>query len=108
VDLLEKWRARAAQLEPYAPAVAHVLRECAQELEAAQKAMAIDTVSPAEASLIGGYCADAIGKMLRDGRLQNFGNKRRPRILRSAIPIKPGYRRERGPDLMLLAVGGAR
>jgi hypothetical protein len=106
VDLSEKWRTRAAALEAYAPPVAHVLRECAQELEAAQKQAAIDTVSLAEASLIGGFTADALGKMIKDGRIQNYGNKRRPRILRSAVPVKPGYRKERGPDLMLLAVGG--
>lgn len=101
-QLITRWREQAAVLEPYAPAVAHALRECATETEAALRQEASELISLAEAALVSGYNVDSLGAMIRDGRLSNYGNKRRPKVKRSEIPKKPGARRVL--DLSVLAL----
>lgn len=101
--LAKAWRERASVIERYAPPVAAALRDCAEELDAATRAEAIDTVSAAEAAILSGYTADAIGKMIARGDIPNYGTKRRPRIRRVDVPKKPGH--QHGPDLALLALG---
>lgn len=91
MNLTTLWRARADELEPYAPTVAKAIRTCADELETASKADASELVSLAEAALLSGYDADSLGRMIRDGRLINYGKKARPRVRRSDLPRKPGH-----------------
>ena len=91
-QLVHQWHQRAATLEPYAPEVAHTLRECARELEQSARADALDAVSLAEAAILSGYTSDALGRMIKRGEIENVGNKRRPRIRRRDVPKKPGYR----------------
>lgn len=93
-ELIALWRARADILEPYAEGVARALRTCADEREAEMAAEASDTVTPAEGAILSGYTADALGKMIRDGRLRNVGTKRRPKIPRADLPKKPRRGRE--------------
>lgn len=100
ITLVALWRERAAVMEPYAPGVAHALRDCAGDLERALSATE-DTVSPAEAAALSGYTADAIGRMIRDGRLENLGSKRRPKVRVADLPRKPG--RPFDPDVLALA-----
>ena len=103
--LMIRWRERAAALEPYAPNVAHVFRECAAELEAAQREAAVDAVSVAEAAVLSGYTANGIGGMIRRGEIENVGTKRRPKIRRCDIPKRPGHRLE-AHDPSVLALAG--
>ncbi len=103
-DLILAWRSRAAALEPYAPQIAHVLRECAQELEMAERAEALDSVSVAEAAVLSGYTANGLGGMIRRGEIENVGTKRRPRIRRRDVPRRPGHRTHGGVDVALLAL----
>lgn len=99
------WRSRADVIERYAPPVAAALRDCAQELEDAAKADDLDTVGLAEAAVLSGYHPDALGKMVKDGRIENLGKKHRPRIRRRDVPKKPGHR---AIDTSTLALAGAR
>lgn len=104
-SLVATWRERATVIERYAPEVATALRDCAQELEQATRAEALDTVTVAEAAILSGYTPDAIGKMIARGDIPNYGNKRRPRIRRVDVPRKPGH--ARGADMTLLALGAS-
>lgn len=92
MSLLDLWRARADEVEPYSPPAATAIRTCADELERQQKMDDSDTVSPTEAALWSGYDVDSIGRMIREGKLTNHGNKNRPKVRRSDLPRKPGHR----------------
>jgi hypothetical protein len=85
-----QWRARASDLERFAPAAAQAFRECADQLVEAHQS-AEESVSLKEASLLGGYSIDALQKMVAAGRLANAGRKGKPRIKRLEVPIKPGH-----------------
>jgi hypothetical protein len=89
-SLLETWRTRAIDLEPYAPAAAHALRVALSELADALNA-ADEGVTLREASHIGGYAVDSLQRMVAQGKLPNVGRKGRPRIPRMSVPVKPGF-----------------
>jgi hypothetical protein len=93
VHLLEAWRTRANDLEPYAPQAAHALRVAANELAEALSATE-EAVTLKEASRIGGYAIDSLQRMVAQGKVPNVGRKGRPRIPRSNVPVKPGHRVE--------------
>lgn len=88
--LLKRWRDRAAELAPFAPAAAVAFQEAANDLEAWD----IDTdasVSLKEAHEIGGYSVDHLQRLVSSEQLENVGRRGRPRIRRSDVPIKPGH-----------------
>lgn len=84
------WRARATELERYAPAAAQAFRDAADQLDAALNS-AEESVTLREAAAIGGYSVDALQRMVASGRIANVGRKGRPRIRRAQVPLKPGH-----------------
>lgn len=84
------WRTCAAELERFAPAAAQAFRDAADQLDASLQS-AEESVTLAEASLIGGYSVDALQRMVAAGRIENAGRKGKPRIRKVHIPTKPGY-----------------
>lgn len=84
------WRARATELERYAPAAAQAFRDAADQLEGALQAP-VDSVSINEAASLGGFSADRIQKLVASGRIENVGRKGKPRIRRQDVPIRPGH-----------------
>jgi hypothetical protein len=77
-------------LERFAPAAATAFREAALELEEALHA-GEDAVTLSEAERIGGYSADHLARLVREGKLPNVGRKHAPRIRRTDVPLKPGH-----------------
>ncbi len=47
------------------------------------------TVTPAEAARECGYHVESVHRMIRDGRLKNYGTQRRPRVSLAECPRKP-------------------
>lgn len=88
--LAECWRRRAAVLEPYAPASARAFEECAQELERALAGHADQVLTLAEASAFSGYSVDHLARLIRQGKLRNWGRPRAPRLRRGDLPRKRG------------------
>jgi hypothetical protein len=88
--LLMHWRARAAELERFAPAAAIAFREAAEQLEDALR-HGNETVSLNEASVLGGYSVEALQRMVASGRIENAGRKGKPRIGIAHVPTKPGH-----------------
>lgn len=84
------WRARAAELDRFAPAAAQAFRDAADQLEEALQS-AEESVTLREAAVIGGYSVDALQRMVAVGRIENAGRKGKPRIRLAQVPTKPGY-----------------
>lgn len=85
-DLAATWRARADELERFAPPAAVALRDCAQQLEAAMRAAANDVLTLAEAALASGYSPDRLRHLIAAGELPQAGRKGAPRIRRADLP----------------------
>jgi hypothetical protein len=85
------WRARAAELERFAPAATQAFREAADQLQEALPS-AEESVTLREAADIGGYSVDALQRMVAAGRIENAGRKGKPRIRLAQVPTKPGRR----------------
>ena len=84
------WRARATELERFAPAAAEAFNDAADQLESALQSKA-DSVTIKEAAALGGFSTDHIQRLVASGRIENVGRKGRPRIRRDDIPTKPGF-----------------
>lgn len=98
------WRARADALDQYAStAAATTCRTLAEELELALRAEDNDTVTLAEAEKIGGFTADWLSRLIRQGKIENLGKRGAPRIRRSDIPYRPGHGHRRSDVLQLVS-----
>ena len=84
------WRARATELERYAPAAAQAFKDAADQLDDALQSK-VDTVSIKEVAALGGFSTDHIQRLVSSGRIENVGRKGRPRIRRNDVPTKPGH-----------------
>jgi hypothetical protein len=87
-DLPNSWRARADELEPFAPPAAAAFRRAAAEMEEAQRAVEDEVLSLAQAASESGYSVDRLRHMIADGQLPNVGRKGAPRIRRRDMPKK--------------------
>ena len=63
---------------------------CANELEAANNAWQDVTLTLDEGASESGYSTDGLGRMIREGTIDNAGMPGAPRILRRDLPRKPG------------------
>jgi len=89
-ELTEKWSGRHAEWgmlgvridgEKVAAEILADLRGLVQE----------DTVTLAEAALLGGYSVDHLQRIVAAGTIENAGRKGAPRIRRTDVPVKPGH-----------------
>jgi len=51
----------------------------------------LESLSLEDASVESGYCADHLGRLVRDGTIPNAGEPYSPRIRRCDLPRKPGF-----------------
>lgn len=84
------WRARAAELEPYAPPAAAAFREAAANLEKSMTDTLFEVLDLHDASIESGYSPGHLRRLLREGAVANAGTKGAPRIIRRNLPRKPG------------------
>ena len=90
-NLAEHWRARADELELYAPVAALAFRECASDLDRESRSDAAKVVTLSEASRIGGYSTDHLQREVSRGKIPNAGRRNRPRLRVLDVPVKPGH-----------------
>ena len=100
-SLPSAWRQKADWLRRYAPEVATAFEQCATDLEAALDRAASELLTLQEAAHVSGYSADHLGRLIREGRLQNHGRPRAPRLRRADLPHKPAVA-DPGPTVQLL------
>ena len=92
-DLADRWAAEATSLERWGDERgATILRQCATELNAAERAHDDEALTITEASAASGYSADHLRSLVASGEIPNAGRKGSPRIRRRDLPVKPGVR----------------
>lgn len=88
-ELVTSWRAQAAQLEAFGPdRAAAALLAAADELE---KALAVETeelLTLRAAARRCGYSEDHLGRLVKAGRLANYGAPGAPRVKAGELPRK--------------------
>jgi hypothetical protein len=88
-QLIVAWRARAAELAPFAPAAATAFERAADELAAALRDRDDRTLTLRQAATLSGYSADHLGRLIRAGKLRNVGRPHAPRVQPGDLPRKP-------------------
>jgi hypothetical protein len=88
-NMTGEWREDAVTLREYgAEPQALALEHCADALERGIKAWREAPLTLAQASALGGYTTDHLGRMVRQGKIPNAGRAGAPRIAREHVPIK--------------------
>jgi hypothetical protein len=88
--LVARWREQASGLRRYgAPGQADALDQCAGELERTLRTTADDLLSLHAAARLSGFSADHLGRLIRQGKLENLGRPHAPRVRRGDLPQKP-------------------
>lgn len=87
-DLLAVWRDKAKLLRPYAPAAAEAYAAAAYELEGALADYQNALLNTAAASRECGYSAQHLRRLIREGKLHNYGRKNAPLVRRGELPRK--------------------
>lgn len=87
--LVERWRQEADLLRRRGAEVQGGLLDCAaDEVEAALHGHESEALTLSQSADESGYSADHLGRMVRDGKIPNAGEKNAPRILRRDLPRK--------------------
>lgn len=91
-DLVTSWREEAARLRArYGDdRLAQLCETHAAELETAIIGSATDLLNLQQAARASGYSADRLSRLVREGKIPNFGRKHAPRVRRGDLPIRPG------------------
>lgn len=89
-ELAESWRTDAETLSRHgADSLARICRTHADELEAALRGAAEETLDLGAAARESGYSRDRLRHMIAAGELPNAGRKGAPRVRRADLPRKP-------------------
>jgi hypothetical protein len=90
-QLVEEWRAQAVRLREYgADMQAVAIERCADQLDEGIREWERRPLTLQEASDLGGYSVDHLGRLVRQGKIPNVGRPGAPRIAREHVPIKAG------------------
>jgi hypothetical protein len=91
--LTERWRSHGEMFQRFGEeGIATAFTTCADELEAAVAVWGDELFTLEEAERETGYTADALGRLIREGKIPNGGKTGSPRIRRKDLPRKPGRR----------------
>ena len=89
-DLIAQWRAEADHFERHgALPNAATKRAAASELELALTEAENQLVTREQAAELSGYSPDAITRLVRQGRIHNYGKPGSPRVRIGDLPRKP-------------------
>lgn len=89
-ELFAKWESRLAEWSGLAIIVngEAIAREVLADLRAANDVAAIRTMTPTEAAAITHYHPESICRLVRTGKVKNYGTKNRPRVRLDELPHK--------------------
>ena len=91
-EIRDRWLARRDELRRLNASVdgAALCDEVLADLEKIVSDPAEKPVTIREAAKLSGYSEDHIGRLLREGKLDNVGRKHAPRVMPSALPRRAG------------------
>ena len=90
-DLIHAWRTEAERMRARGIAQpAAIIESLADELEAHLRNAGHESVGLTEGARLSGYSADHLGRLIRDGEIENVGVKNAPKIRIMDLPRKPG------------------
>lgn len=88
-ELAQRWRRDAETFDRYgASQMAQVARTHADDLDAALRSVADDTLDLTTAARESGYSTDRLRHKVATGEIPNAGRKGAPRIRRGDLPMK--------------------
>jgi hypothetical protein len=87
-DLVTQWRQEAEHVRPYNAGAAHAYEEAARQLEEALGATVNQLLTLAEAATRSGYNRDSLARLVRRGKLRNYGTPRQPLVRANDLPKK--------------------
>jgi hypothetical protein len=88
-SLVENWRRRAALArELAAEGAARAFEVCAADLELGIAAGNDELLTLTEAAEVSGFSADHLGRLIRQGKIINFGRQNAPRVRSADLPRK--------------------
>ena len=89
-SLAERWRLDAERYEAdRLPTVAAVLMRCADQLESATREADSALVTLSEGARLSGYSQRQLSRLVRRGRIPNYGKETRPKVAVGDLPRKP-------------------
>jgi len=92
VELANRWREQAAELETWGANEAKAVRRCAEQLEVAIREWQLEALTLKEAELESGYSYSALQGMVANGIVPNAGTRHKPLLYRCDTPKKAGRR----------------
>jgi hypothetical protein len=91
-DLIRRLHDDASVLARYEDTrMASACQAIADEIQAALADHEESAVSLRQAAELGGYTPEHLGRLIREGKIENAGRKNAPRIRRRDVPVKPGF-----------------
>lgn len=95
-ELFLKWTARREEWGALSVSVsgAAIAEEVLSDITAASTAAGEVTVTPTEAAAATNYHPESIARLVRTGKVKNYGTKHRPRVRLSELPKKTAASRE--------------
>ena len=98
-EIRDRWLARRDELRRLKASVdgAALCDEVLADLEKLVSDRAEKPVTVREAAKLSGYSEDHIGRLLREGKLDNVGRKHAPRVMPSALPRRAGLTLDHSP-----------
>lgn len=93
-ELVIRWQSRRDEWARLGVSIdgEKVAAEIIADLNCLSRELTSESVTLREASALGGFSVDWIQHLVAAGQIENVGRKHRPRIRRSDVPVKPGYR----------------
>ena len=87
-DLSQGWRRRAESLRLFAEPVARAFELVADELDAAVAVQGGDLLTLTDAAAVCGFSPDHLGRLVRSGKVPNYGRPHAPRVRLADVPRK--------------------
>lgn len=90
--IIQRWAERGVDFERFGVQVdgARLCAEVVSDLRQIESAEAQRMVGLEEAAQLSGFSADHIGRLVREGRIMNYGRKGAPLVRVVDLPRKPG------------------
>lgn len=82
------WRLEAERLRPFNAGAAIAFETCARQIEETLRDSESELLTLSQAADFSGFSADHLGRLIRQGKITNFGRQNAPRVRCADLPRK--------------------